>query len=154
MVQIRPSDTDLGFGDVRGEMPRFANHLRAERKSPKTIESYTETVTQLSTYLEAQGMPLNASAITREHIDAYLADLLARGRSAATQALRYRALYNLGLVNLLAAEADTKRQEEFLDDAVERLRQAYPRLADFAALARDLDPTGRFRNAFLARVLA
>uniref|UniRef100_A0A942T6G4 FAD-binding protein n=1 Tax=Neobacillus citreus TaxID=2833578 RepID=A0A942T6G4_9BACI len=38
--------------------------------------------------------------------------------------------------------------------SVERLRQAYPRLADFAALARDLDPTGRFRNAFLARVLA
>ncbi|HEY7611649.1 MAG TPA: VWA domain-containing protein [Gemmatimonadales bacterium] len=39
-------------------------------------------------------------------------------------ALRYRALYNLGLVGLLAAEADTTRQEEFLDDAVDRLRQA------------------------------
>jgi len=36
----------------------------------------------------------------------------------------------------------------------ERLREAYPRLGDFAALARDLDPTGRFRNAFLARVLS
>ncbi|HEY7479045.1 MAG TPA: VWA domain-containing protein [Gemmatimonadales bacterium] len=39
-------------------------------------------------------------------------------------ALRYRALYNLGLVGLLAAEADTTRQEEFLEDAVDRLRQA------------------------------
>jgi Ca-activated chloride channel family protein len=39
-------------------------------------------------------------------------------------ALRYRALYNLGLVGLLAAEADTSRQEEFLEDAVDRLRQA------------------------------
>lgn len=39
-------------------------------------------------------------------------------------ALRYRALYNLGVVGLLAAEADTSRQEEFLDDAAERLRQA------------------------------
>jgi hypothetical protein len=38
--------------------------------------------------------------------------------------LRYRALYNLGLVGLLAAEADTTRQEEFLEDAVDRLRQA------------------------------
>ncbi|MGN7191212.1 MULTISPECIES: FAD-binding protein [unclassified Curtobacterium] len=37
---------------------------------------------------------------------------------------------------------------------VERLHEAYPRLDDFAALARDLDPTGRFRNAFLARLLA
>ncbi|OII12215.1 hypothetical protein BIU97_04285 [Curtobacterium sp. MCBA15_009] len=36
----------------------------------------------------------------------------------------------------------------------ERLHAAYPRLSDFAAVARDLDPTGRFRNAYLARVLA
>ena len=38
--------------------------------------------------------------------------------------------------------------------SVDRLREAYPRLDDFAALARDLDPTGRFRNAFLARLLS
>jgi Ca-activated chloride channel family protein len=38
--------------------------------------------------------------------------------------LRYRALYNLGLVGLLAARADTSRQEELLDDATDRLRQA------------------------------
>jgi Ca-activated chloride channel homolog len=38
--------------------------------------------------------------------------------------LRYRALYNLGLAGLLGAEADTARREEYLDDAVDRLRQA------------------------------
>ncbi|MFJ3029235.1 D-arabinono-1,4-lactone oxidase [Curtobacterium sp. NPDC087080] len=38
--------------------------------------------------------------------------------------------------------------------SVERLHEAYPRLHDFSALARDLDPTGRFRNAFLARLLS
>jgi Ca-activated chloride channel homolog len=38
--------------------------------------------------------------------------------------LRYRALYNLGLAGLLAARADTSRQEELLDDAADRLRQA------------------------------
>lgn len=38
--------------------------------------------------------------------------------------------------------------------SVDRLREAYSRLDDFAALARDLDPTGRFRNAFLARLLS
>lgn len=36
----------------------------------------------------------------------------------------------------------------------DRLHEVYPRLTDFAAVARDLDPTGRFRNAFLARILA
>ncbi len=39
-------------------------------------------------------------------------------------ALRYRALYNLGLVGLLASAADTSRREELLDDAADRLRQA------------------------------
>lgn len=38
--------------------------------------------------------------------------------------------------------------------SVERLHEAYPRLSDFAAVARDVDPTGRFRNAYLARVLS
>jgi Ca-activated chloride channel homolog len=38
--------------------------------------------------------------------------------------LRYRALYNLGLAGLLAAEGDSTRAEEFLEDAVDRLRQA------------------------------
>jgi Ca-activated chloride channel family protein len=39
-------------------------------------------------------------------------------------ALRYRALYNLGLASLLAAQADSSRREELLDDAADRLRQA------------------------------
>jgi Ca-activated chloride channel family protein len=49
---------------------------------------------------------------------------LAEAAKSLDPALRYRALYNLGLVGLLAAEADTTRQEEFLEDAVDRLRQA------------------------------
>jgi Ca-activated chloride channel homolog len=38
--------------------------------------------------------------------------------------LRYRALYNLGLLNLLAADADTTKTDELLDQASERLREA------------------------------
>ena len=49
---------------------------------------------------------------------------LAEAAKSLDPGLRYRALYNLGLVGLLAAEADTTRQEEFLDDAADRLRQA------------------------------
>ncbi|MFJ3383687.1 MULTISPECIES: D-arabinono-1,4-lactone oxidase [unclassified Curtobacterium] len=36
----------------------------------------------------------------------------------------------------------------------ERLHEAYPHLSEFAAVARELDPTGRFRNPFLERVLS
>ena len=38
--------------------------------------------------------------------------------------LRYRALYNLGVLNLLAAEADTTKANELLGDASDRLREA------------------------------
>lgn len=38
--------------------------------------------------------------------------------------LRYRALYNLGVVGLLAAEADTAKRSEHLSQAADRLREA------------------------------
>ncbi|WP_410842716.1 hypothetical protein [Paraburkholderia sp. BR14264] len=34
------------------------------------------------------------------------------------------------------------------------MHEVYPHLAAFAALARDLDPSGTFRNPFLTTVLA
>ncbi len=49
---------------------------------------------------------------------------LAEAAKSVDPALRYRALCNLGLVGLLAADADSTRQEEYLEDAVDRLRQA------------------------------
>ncbi len=83
---------ELKFGDIRAEVPRFVRHLEAERKSERTIESYSESVHQLISFLESHGMPLAASAIRREHIEAYESDLTAKGRSGATVALRYRSL--------------------------------------------------------------
>lgn len=80
------------FGDIRDELGRFRKHLHAERKSPRTVESYGESVDQLAAYLTAQGMPTAASKIRREHIEAFLADLSDRGRAAATVALRYRSV--------------------------------------------------------------
>jgi hypothetical protein len=38
--------------------------------------------------------------------------------------LRYRALYNLGVVGLLAAEVDTAKRSELLAQAADRLREA------------------------------
>jgi hypothetical protein len=49
---------------------------------------------------------------------------LAQATKSLDPALRYRALYNLGLASLLAAAADTTRREELLDDATDQLRQA------------------------------
>jgi site-specific recombinase XerD len=83
---------DLRFGNIAAELPRFCQSLEAANKSPRTVESYGESVRQLAAFLQAHGMPLQASAIRREHIEAYLADLAAQGRAPATVALRFRSL--------------------------------------------------------------
>jgi tetratricopeptide (TPR) repeat protein len=49
--------------------------------------------------------------------------------------LRYRALYNLGVLNLLAAEADSTKSEELLGNASDRLREAL-RLQPHSARAK------------------
>jgi Ca-activated chloride channel family protein len=49
---------------------------------------------------------------------------LAEAAKSLDPGLRYRALYNLGLVGLLAARSDTARTDELLDDAADRLRLA------------------------------
>jgi Ca-activated chloride channel homolog len=49
---------------------------------------------------------------------------LAEAAKSLDPALRYRALYNLGLAGILAARADSSRSDELLDEAAERLRQA------------------------------
>jgi Ca-activated chloride channel homolog len=49
---------------------------------------------------------------------------LAEAAKSLDPHLRYRALYNLGLVGLLEAQADTAKRSELLTQAAERLREA------------------------------
>ena len=87
------STTDtLVFGTIRGEVDGFRLSLGAGNKSPRTIQSYIETVNQLGSYLIAAGMPTAVENIRREHIEAYIRDLIDKGRSEATVGLRYRSL--------------------------------------------------------------
>jgi site-specific recombinase XerD len=81
-------------GDLRELVPSWDRSLRAARRSAKTRKNYLEAAGQLLAYLEAQGMPTQAAAVRREHVEAYLADL-ADVRSASTVATRYRGLQQL-----------------------------------------------------------
>jgi Ca-activated chloride channel family protein len=49
---------------------------------------------------------------------------LSEAAKSLDPALRYRALYNLGVVGLLAAETDTAKRSELLGQAADRLREA------------------------------
>ncbi len=67
----------------------FERHLRAENKSERTVETYLEAVQLLQAYLAQGGVGL--AEADRAHIEAFLANLLARWKPA-TAANRYRSL--------------------------------------------------------------
>lgn len=75
-----------GLADL---LPSFRRYLDATNKAPRTIETYEESVRQLADYLRRMGMPQRASSIRREHVEAYIADVLTRWKPA-TAHVRYR----------------------------------------------------------------
>ncbi|MFQ6026628.1 MAG: tyrosine-type recombinase/integrase [Dehalococcoidia bacterium] len=77
--------------DLEVNLQSFGRHLRAENLSPRTSETYCESVIQLSRFLESQGMPQTLANIRREHIEAFIEELL-NTRKPATANNRYRGL--------------------------------------------------------------
>jgi site-specific recombinase XerD len=59
--------------------------------SPATLDTYSTSVRGLTRFLAEQGMPTAPGAITREHVEAFITDLLARWKPT-TAHNRYRAL--------------------------------------------------------------
>jgi site-specific recombinase XerD len=82
-------------GDVAVLLPSWRRHLRAENKSARTIQSYTEAADQFRAFLVQQGVPTAVANLTREHVEAFLEHLLDLGRSPSTVANRYRSLQQL-----------------------------------------------------------
>jgi len=84
-----PEDTIPG--SYRALTLPFRLHLRSERKSPRTIQTYGEALRLFGAYVAERGMPSDVAALRREHVEAFIADLLARFKPA-TAHNRYRAL--------------------------------------------------------------
>jgi integrase/recombinase XerC len=70
----------------------FRRTLEAENKSPRTTEAYTDAVRLLAAYCQAYGHPVFAGELRREHVQAFIADQLARWKPA-TAHNRYRGLH-------------------------------------------------------------
>jgi site-specific recombinase XerD len=75
-------------------LPDWRTHLRARNVAPTTIASYLRVGQNLLDYLTEQGMPTAASGVHREHLEAFLADLVDRV-APATVAKHYRSLQQL-----------------------------------------------------------
>ncbi|MBA2312297.1 MAG: tyrosine-type recombinase/integrase [Actinobacteria bacterium] len=79
------------LGSIRGLSRSFKLSLQALNRAPKTIETYMEALARLIAFLETAGMPTQVQAIRREHVEAFVADLLERFKPS-TASNRYRAL--------------------------------------------------------------
>lgn len=80
--------TSLGLDDL---IDSFQLHLQAGRKSPKTIAGYRQAAEQLAAFLADKGMPTDVANIRREHVEAFIVDLLARW-TPSTANNRFRGL--------------------------------------------------------------
>ena len=69
----------------------FRRSLLASNRSPKTIRIYCEAVDFFGRFLTEQGMPTNVAGISREHVEAFVTDQLARWKPATALA-RYKGL--------------------------------------------------------------
>lgn len=90
MEGVTSTSTDE-LNDLRTLLPDWRRHLKAKNRSDQTIASYLRCGHNLADFLVAQGMPTDINAITREHIEAFLADMVDR-LAAATTAKHYRSL--------------------------------------------------------------
>lgn len=87
--------TDVtSFTSLRRFLRSWERSLRAENKAERTIQTYLEAANQLADQLDINGMPSDVEAISREHVEAFLAHLV-ETKAAATAANRYASLRQL-----------------------------------------------------------
>jgi site-specific recombinase XerD len=80
--------------DIQVLLPSWQRSLKAARRSPRTIQSYTEAAEQLSDFLVGNGMSSAIADIHPEHVEAFIVDLAQRFRPA-TVGVRFRSLQQL-----------------------------------------------------------
>ncbi len=85
MIQVSNA---VAVNDISELMRGFELSLRARNRSPKTIKGYTETAALFRDFLVRVGMPTEVDRITREHIEAFIADQLERWKPKTAQ-VRY-----------------------------------------------------------------
>lgn len=136
---MRPAPTDAPHSTVPGEfddlLSSWRRHLRAQRISPATISTYSTAVSQLATFLGRQGMPTSPTTVRREHIEAFITDILDRLKPA-TAHNRYRGCH--AFFRWLLEEGEIR------DNPMERMKP--PRLPE--------EPPPVLREAELRALLA
>lgn len=89
-----PSAVGADYGDLSGLIASFERSLRAQNKSPRTIQTYGDDARRFVAFLKESGMPTKVDRIAREHVETFIADQLERHKPS-TAAVRFRSLQQL-----------------------------------------------------------
>ena len=92
---VKPIPPIQSEGDIGVNIRRFRRHLRAENLSPNTETAHVGAAEQFARYLAAHGMPQAVAAIRREHVEAFIADLLEHWKPSTANNLRRQARASL-----------------------------------------------------------
>jgi site-specific recombinase XerC len=79
------------LGELSGLLGSWRLSFEAANLSPRHDRAYTDDGVLLARFLAAEGMPIGASNIRREHVEAFIAAELDR-TAPASAATRYRSL--------------------------------------------------------------
>lgn len=102
------------IGDILDLSASWQRELRSANLSPRTVQSYAESVRMLAEYLAAQGMPTQVANVAREHVQSFIEDQLRRYKPA-TAAVRFASLRVF--FNWLLAEGEIR------DSPMQRMRK-------------------------------
>lgn len=91
---MTPGVQATALDDLTVLLPDWRTHLRARNVAPSTIASYLRVGDALLAFLAGKGMPTAVGKLTRDHLEAFLADLTDRC-APATVAKHYRSLQQL-----------------------------------------------------------
>ena len=66
-------------------------HLKSEHRAERTISTYLNALRRLDAFLADRGMPRELRAIRREHVEAWIADMLERNQPG-TVSIAFRSM--------------------------------------------------------------
>jgi site-specific recombinase XerD len=92
-MAISPTNAvhDTAPSDLQTLLASWRRHLAAQRMSPATLATYSAAVRGLDAFLAEQAMPRAIGSISREHVEAFITNILEHWKPA-TAHNRYRAL--------------------------------------------------------------
>jgi site-specific recombinase XerD len=139
--------------DIPALLPSWRRSLRAARRSPRTIQSYTEAAEQLADFLVRRGMPTAVESIRREHVESFIEDLDARFKPT-TVGVRFRSLQQLFKWLLEEGEITSNPMERMRSPSVPEGPPDVLTDTELRALLKACDGTGftERRGAAILRV--